>query len=75
VEFVQEMRGKMVVHVGFGGYQNDLRSKCKHRIDLAKGQLFRQMQRIAGSTPSGRGAVGASASPRAASQSAGKASG
>jgi uncharacterized LabA/DUF88 family protein len=45
VEFVQEMRGKSVIQVGFGGHPNDLRSRCRHRIDLSKGQLFRQMQR------------------------------
>jgi uncharacterized LabA/DUF88 family protein len=48
VDFVQEMRGKFVVHVGFGSHINDLRSKCRHRIDLAKGQLFRGMQRRQG---------------------------
>jgi uncharacterized LabA/DUF88 family protein len=48
VEFVQEMRNKHVVHVGFGGHQNDLRSKCRHRIDLGRGRLFRRMQRGAG---------------------------
>ncbi len=56
VEFVQEMRGKHVVHVGFGGHRNDLRSKCRHRIDLARGRLFRRMQRGAGASvaaPSG----------------------
>jgi uncharacterized LabA/DUF88 family protein len=47
VEFVQEMRNKHVVHVGFGGHQNDLRSKCRHRIDLGRGRLFRRMQRKA----------------------------
>jgi uncharacterized LabA/DUF88 family protein len=50
VEFVQEMRNKHVVHVGFGGHQNDLRSKCRHRIDLGRsvagqGRLYRRMQR------------------------------
>jgi hypothetical protein len=45
VEFVQEMRGKHVVHAGFGGHSNDLRSVCRHRIDLGKGGLYRQMQR------------------------------
>jgi uncharacterized LabA/DUF88 family protein len=47
VEFVQEMRNKHVVHVGFGGHQNDLRSKCRHRIDLGRGRLFKRMQRAA----------------------------
>jgi uncharacterized LabA/DUF88 family protein len=47
VEFVQEMRHKQVVHVGFGGHSNqhDLRGRCRHRIDLARGQLFRRLQR------------------------------
>lgn len=45
VEFVQEMRNKQVIHVGFGSHNNDLRSKCRHRIDLARGNLFRRMQR------------------------------
>jgi uncharacterized LabA/DUF88 family protein len=45
VEFVQEMRGKPVVHVGFGSYTNELRAVCRHRIDLGKGGLFRRMQR------------------------------
>jgi uncharacterized LabA/DUF88 family protein len=45
VEFVQEMRGKHVIHVGFGGHGNELRSVCRHRIDLAKGGLYRRMQR------------------------------
>ena len=44
VEFVQEMRNKQVVHVGFGGHPNDLRSKCRHRIDLGRDRLFRRMQ-------------------------------
>jgi hypothetical protein len=51
VEFVQEMRGKHVVHVGFGGHSNELRSVCRHRIDLGKGNLYRRLQR-------GRGANG-----------------
>ncbi len=45
VEFVQEARGKQIVHVGFGGYNNDLRAACRHRIDLGKGDLCRRMQR------------------------------
>ena len=36
VDFVQEMRYKQVVHVGFGSHMNDLRAKCRHRIDLGK---------------------------------------
>jgi uncharacterized LabA/DUF88 family protein len=46
VEFVQDMRGKPVVHVGFGSYTNELRAVCRHRIDLGKGGLFRRMQRV-----------------------------
>jgi uncharacterized LabA/DUF88 family protein len=45
VDFVQEMRNKVVVHVGFGGYPNDLRNKCRHRIDLGRDRLYRRMQR------------------------------
>ncbi len=45
VEFVQDMRSKPVIHVGFGGHTNDLRAKCRYRIDLARGGLFRRMQR------------------------------
>ena len=45
VEFVQDTRNKHVVHVGFGSHSNDLRSKCRLRIDLAsKDQLYRRMQ-------------------------------
>ncbi|MBX9591547.1 MAG: NYN domain-containing protein [Hyphomonadaceae bacterium] len=47
VEFVQEMRTKQVVHVGFGSHSNDLRAACRHRIDLAKGDMFRRLQRTA----------------------------
>ena len=47
VEFVQEMRNKQVIHVGFGGHSNDLRAACRHRVDLAKGNVFRRMQRAA----------------------------
>lgn len=45
VEFVQEMRGKLVVHVGFGARLNDLRSRCRHRIDLSRNGLAQRMQR------------------------------
>jgi uncharacterized LabA/DUF88 family protein len=45
VEFVQTMRNKPVIQVGFGPRQNDLRLKCRHRIDLGKGQLYRRLQR------------------------------
>jgi uncharacterized LabA/DUF88 family protein len=48
VEFVQEMRGKHVVHVGFGSHQNELRSVCHHRIDLGRGNLYRRLQRRTG---------------------------
>jgi len=47
VEFVQEMRNKQVIHIGFGGHTNDLRAACRHRIDLAKGNIFRRLQRAA----------------------------
>jgi uncharacterized LabA/DUF88 family protein len=47
VEFVQEMRNKQVIHVGFGAHSNDLRAACRHRMDLARGNLFRRMQRAA----------------------------
>jgi len=47
VDFVQEMRNKQIVHIGFGGYSNDLRGKCRHRIDLGRDRLFRRMQRAA----------------------------
>jgi uncharacterized LabA/DUF88 family protein len=45
VEFVQEMRNKQVVHVGFGSYSNELRAACRHRIDLGRGNLYRRLQR------------------------------
>src|SRR5262249_51030687 len=45
VEFVQDMRNKQVVHVGFGGRASDLRGKCRHRIDLNRDRLFKRMQR------------------------------
>ena len=57
VEFVQEMRNKHVIHVGFGGHPNELRSKCRHRIDLGRDRIFRRMQR------SGSGADTANATP------------
>jgi hypothetical protein len=34
-----------VVHVGFGSHMNDLRAKCRYRIDLGKDRAFRRMQR------------------------------
>ncbi|HEX5998312.1 MAG TPA: NYN domain-containing protein [Hyphomicrobiaceae bacterium] len=58
VEFVQDMRGKHVVHVGFGSHMNELRSVCRHRIDLGKGALYRRMQRgRARETETGKGAA------------------
>ncbi|MDX2203443.1 MAG: NYN domain-containing protein [Hyphomicrobiaceae bacterium] len=45
VDFVQDMRGKMVIHVGFGGRMNGLRSKCRHRIDLGRKGLAQRVQR------------------------------
>jgi uncharacterized LabA/DUF88 family protein len=60
VEFVQEMRGKHVVHVGFGSHTNELRSVCRHRIDLGKGNLFRRMQRRTGNAAKGEAAKGKS---------------
>ena len=52
VEFVQEMRGKQVVHVGFGAHSNELRAVCRYRIDLGKADLFRRAQR--GAAPATR---------------------
>jgi uncharacterized LabA/DUF88 family protein len=69
VEFVQEMRNKQVVHVGFGGHSNDLRGKCRHRIDLNRDRLFRRMQRprngteTARTSPPGPNARGPNAKP------------
>jgi uncharacterized LabA/DUF88 family protein len=54
VEFVQEMRGKHIVHVGFGGHSSELRSVCRHRIDLGKAELFRRMQRERTGRPTGK---------------------
>jgi hypothetical protein len=45
VAFVQDMRNKQVVHVGFGSRTTELRSACRHRIDLARDKLFRRLQR------------------------------
>jgi uncharacterized LabA/DUF88 family protein len=45
VDFVQEMRHKQVIHVGFGSHLNDLRAKCRHRIDLGRDRAFRRLQR------------------------------
>jgi hypothetical protein len=53
VEFVQEMRGKHVVHVGFGSHTNELRSVCRHRIDLGKANLYRRLQRRTGNGAKG----------------------
>jgi uncharacterized LabA/DUF88 family protein len=52
VEFVQEMRGKQVVHVGFGGYNSELRAACRYRIDLGRDNLFRRLQRGRATEPS-----------------------
>jgi uncharacterized LabA/DUF88 family protein len=60
VEFVQEMRGKHVVHVGFGSHANELRSVCHHRIDLGKGNLYRRLQRRTGGGPKTEAAKGKS---------------
>ena len=61
VDFVQEMRNKHVVHVGFGGYSNDLRSKCHHRIDLGRDRLFRRMQRSANAANGAKPTAGTNA--------------
>ena len=45
VQFVHEIRGKQVVHVGFGSHTNELRSNCRFRIDLARNGLYRRLQR------------------------------
>jgi hypothetical protein len=58
---VQEMRNKHVVHVGFGGYSNDLRSKCHHRIDLGRDRLFRRMQRSANAANGAKPTAGTNA--------------
>jgi hypothetical protein len=47
VQFVHEIRGKQVVHVGFGGRTNELRGNCRFRIDLARDSLYRRLQRKA----------------------------
>ena len=66
VDFVQEMRNKHVVHVGFGSYANGLRSKCHHRIDLARDRLFRRMQRAGDATHGAKSAAnGGNARPSA----------
>jgi uncharacterized LabA/DUF88 family protein len=68
VDFVQEMRGKHVIHVGFGGHVNDLRSKCRHRIDLGRDRLFRRVQRAANGAAAANSAngTGSAARPTAA---------
>lgn len=48
VQFVHDLRHKHVVHVGFNNHTNDLRSACRHRIDLARNNLFRRLQRGGG---------------------------
>jgi uncharacterized LabA/DUF88 family protein len=64
VDFVQEMRGKQVIHVGFGGYTNDLRSKCRHRIDLGRDRLFRRAQRPGNGGGTANTVPGPGANPR-----------
>jgi uncharacterized LabA/DUF88 family protein len=64
VDFVQEMRNKQVVHVGFGGYTNDLRSKCRHRIDLGRDRVFRRMQRSANAADGVKPAAGIGSNAR-----------
>jgi uncharacterized LabA/DUF88 family protein len=64
VDFVQEMRNKQVIHVGFGGHSNELRSKCRHRIDLGRDRLFRRMQRVGNGAETATAASGPSASAR-----------
>jgi len=67
VDFVQEMRNKHVIHVGFGGHPNDLRVKCRHRIDLGRDKLYRRMQRGGGDgADPGSSAPGNGAGARAA---------
>jgi hypothetical protein len=63
VEFVQGMRTKQVVHVGFGGHSNDLRAACRHRIDLAKANRFQSLRRrkAAEGPPADRGNRGSAA--------------
>ena len=68
VDFVHEMRNKHVVHVGFGGHSNDLRSKCHHRIDLGRDRMFRRMQRSGDAADAAKAAAGTNASTRARTQ-------
>jgi hypothetical protein len=70
VDFVQEMRSKTVVHVGFGGYPSDLRNKCRHRIDLGRDRLYRRMQR-SGATADPKAPVAGSSRPQPARRTAG----
>jgi uncharacterized LabA/DUF88 family protein len=64
VDFVHEMRNKHVVHVGFGGRSNDLRSKCHHRIDLGRDRMFRRMQRSGDTADGAKAAAGRAANTR-----------
>lgn len=57
VEFVQEMRNKHVVHVGFGSHLNDLRTKCRHRIDLGREGLIARVQRANAGSETTKAAV------------------
>ncbi len=50
VQFVHDLRHKHVVHVGFRSHTNELRSACRHRIDLSRGNLYRRLQRGAGAS-------------------------
>jgi hypothetical protein len=57
VQFVQDMRGKTVIHVGFGGHKapETLRAVCRHSVDLTKGGSFQRL-RHARETPAASGA-------------------
>jgi uncharacterized LabA/DUF88 family protein len=65
VDFVQEMRNKHVVHVGFGAYSNELRSRCRHRIDLGRDRMFRRMQRSGDAADGAKTAAATGANVRA----------
>jgi len=55
-----------VVHVGFGSHMNELRSKCRHRIDLGRDRLFRRVQRGRDSAETARTQPKAAGNPGAA---------
>jgi len=63
VDFVQEMRNKTVVHVGFGSYPSDLRNKCRHRIDLGRDRLYRRVQRTGATADAKPGVDGGARAP------------